>query len=228
MALQRMQEGLAEMAGADNYNPFRRYWLMDDEAVEGCHNPFRRYHANPPEDEQVVSVAPGELQEQLAPSVPPAPSDVKKKVMPNKRRRRWELPDVFGRCTKPGIKGRLVKKREDIEVYSSEQVEKPISSFEESGLDVLMLNKIKESGIDLMACTQPGLGKTKAFILPLLNKLLENGSVQNGNPRAIVVSSTRESVTKIYNEVQKVWWPLRTEQTTSLTENGWRSTMCVL
>ncbi len=52
-------------------------------------------------------------------------------------------------------------------------------------------------GRDLIGCAQTGTGKTAAFMLPILNKLVGNGERGTGNgeaghPRALILSPTRE------------------------------------
>ncbi len=52
-------------------------------------------------------------------------------------------------------------------------------------------------GRDLIGCAQTGTGKTAAFMLPILNRLLAEGSNPSargdaGHPRALVLSPTRE------------------------------------
>ena len=48
-------------------------------------------------------------------------------------------------------------------------------------------------GRDLIGCAQTGTGKTAAFMLPILNKLLRERKARKiGHPRALVLSPTRE------------------------------------
>jgi len=52
-------------------------------------------------------------------------------------------------------------------------------------------------GRDLMGCAQTGTGKTAAFMLPILDRLLKEGpapagSGEAGHPRALILSPTRE------------------------------------
>lgn len=66
-----------------------------------------------------------------------------------------------------------------------------------------------------MACAQTGSGKTAAFLVPILNHILEAGPVggagtQNGYgskkkqfPLALVLAPTRELATQIYEESRK-------------------------
>lgn len=51
-------------------------------------------------------------------------------------------------------------------------------------------------GKDMIACAQTGTGKTAAFILPLMNRLLLSGS-GNNKVRAIIVTPTRELAQQI-------------------------------
>src|ERR1700689_5928364 len=51
-------------------------------------------------------------------------------------------------------------------------------------------------GRDLMAAAQTGTGKTAAFALPLLERLLGN-PVQPRSPRALIVVPTRELATQV-------------------------------
>lgn len=68
---------------------------------------------------------------------------------------------------------------------------------------------------DLMACAQTGSGKTAAFLVPILNHILEGGPSQAGSsngyggskrkqfPHGIVLAPTRELALQIYDESRK-------------------------
>lgn len=63
---------------------------------------------------------------------------------------------------------------------------------------------------DLMACAQTGSGKTAAFLLPILNRILEEGPSRDfycyGRPcypMALVLAPTRELASQIYDEAVK-------------------------
>lgn len=63
---------------------------------------------------------------------------------------------------------------------------------------------------DLMACAQTGSGKTAAFLLPILNRILEEGpspdyycSGRPCYPMALVLAPTRELASQIYDEAIK-------------------------
>merc|ERR1712212_1473372 len=102
----------------------------------------------------------------------------------------------------------------------------PISSFEEANLRKLLMENIVKSGYkkptpiqrygiatilgkrDLMACAQTGSGKTAAFLLPILHKLLEDGADSNAGacpqkPQAVIVAPTRELAIQIKDEARK-------------------------
>jgi len=51
-------------------------------------------------------------------------------------------------------------------------------------------------GLDICACAQTGSGKTAAFLLPLIDKLL-NSRVRSSMPRAIILSPTRELAAQV-------------------------------
>ena len=51
-------------------------------------------------------------------------------------------------------------------------------------------------GKDMIACAQTGTGKTAAFILPLMNRMLLSGTGSN-KVRAIIVTPTRELAQQI-------------------------------
>lgn len=54
------------------------------------------------------------------------------------------------------------------------------------------------AGHDVMACAPTGTGKTAAFVLPMLNRLLNQPeSVQSGIPRALILTPTRELAQQI-------------------------------
>ncbi len=54
-------------------------------------------------------------------------------------------------------------------------------------------------GRDLLACAQTGSGKTAAFLLPILNKLLEK---PRGTTRALVIAPTRELAQQILDDMK--------------------------
>lgn len=64
---------------------------------------------------------------------------------------------------------------------------------------------------DVMACAQTGSGKTAAFLIPILNRMFEDGpsnSPQNRSrkkqyPLGLVLAPTRELATQIYDESKK-------------------------
>ncbi len=53
------------------------------------------------------------------------------------------------------------------------------------------------AGRDLLGLAETGTGKTAAFVLPLLNKLAEEGRAQPGAPRALILAPTRELAIQI-------------------------------
>ncbi|CAH0713272.1 unnamed protein product, partial [Brenthis ino] len=102
-----------------------------------------------------------------------------------------------------------------------------IDSFESANLRKYVLDNILKSGYkkptpiqkhaipiimagrDLMGCAQTGSGKTAAFLLPIINTLLQdsrelvigpNGCAQ---PQVIIVAPTRELTLQIFNEARK-------------------------
>ncbi|KPU73666.1 uncharacterized protein Dana_GF14338, isoform C [Drosophila ananassae] len=105
---------------------------------------------------------------------------------------------------------------------SGENVPKPIKKFEDAGLRTIVTENVIKSGYkvptpiqkvsipvinegrDMMACAQTGSGKTAAFLLPILSKLLEDPQdLEIGKPQAVVVSPTRELAIQIFNEARK-------------------------
>ena len=62
--------------------------------------------------------------------------------------------------------------------------------IQEKAIPVIM------DGHDLIACAQTGTGKTAAFILPLMNRLLLSGNEQN-KVKAVIITPTRELAQQI-------------------------------
>nr|AVR48434.1 DEAD box protein Vasa [Forcipomyia taiwana] len=121
-----------------------------------------------------------------------------------------------------GIKtGLNFEKYNDIPVRVSELVAHPLYSFGDAGLRELVMANIKKygyekptpiqkyaiptilKGSDLMGCAQTGSGKTAAFFIPIVNKLLEDVTFEVGKPKALVVAPTRELVIQLFNEARK-------------------------
>jgi len=92
-------------------------------------------------------------------------------------------------------------------------------SFEQLGLDSRLLKAVEKSGFtdptpiqsqaiptvlagrDIMACAQTGTGKTAAFVLPILQKLLTKPAGRGHGPRALVLTPTRELATQVGDAV---------------------------
>nr|XP_055063117.1 probable ATP-dependent RNA helicase DDX4 isoform X1 [Misgurnus anguillicaudatus] len=103
---------------------------------------------------------------------------------------------------------------------------KAIMTFDEAGLCESLNKNVAKSGYtkptpvqkhgipiisagrDLMACAQTGSGKTAAFLLPILQRLMTDGVAASKfsevqEPEAIIVAPTRELINQIYLEARK-------------------------
>lgn len=97
-----------------------------------------------------------------------------------------------------------------------------IGNFEEAQFRTIVLENVTKAGYirptpvqkysipvtvagrDLMACAQTGSGKTAAFLLPIINNLLNIGeSADGGNIKALIVTPTRELAIQIFDEARK-------------------------
>uniref|UniRef100_A0A1I7TCE4 RNA helicase n=1 Tax=Caenorhabditis tropicalis TaxID=1561998 RepID=A0A1I7TCE4_9PELO len=63
-------------------------------------------------------------------------------------------------------------------------------------------------GHDIMACAQTGSGKTAAFLLPIMSRLIDDNDLNTAGeggcyPRCIILTPTRELADQIYNEGRK-------------------------
>ena len=77
------------------------------------------------------------------------------------------------------------------------------------GLEIMGFNKptpiqektipIIKAGVDLIACAQTGTGKTAAFVLPILNKLINNNS---NKVNTIIIAPTRELAKQIDMQIE--------------------------
>uniref|UniRef100_A0A915EM88 RNA helicase n=1 Tax=Ditylenchus dipsaci TaxID=166011 RepID=A0A915EM88_9BILA len=124
----------------------------------------------------------------------------------------------------------------------------PITHFTELSLHPWIVENIKKSGYDrptpvqkysiptlnsrrdLMSCAQTGSGKTAAFLVPVINRILEDGPAmvkkkttgRDGRscqyPLALIISPTRELSLQIYNESRK--FAYRTPITSALLYGG--------
>lgn len=146
-------------------------------------------------------------------------------TVPLPRDERVEL-ELFG----TGNTGINFSKYEDIPVEATgEKVPRNITSFEEVQLTEIIRNNVAAARYDtptpvqkyaipiilgrrdVMACAQTGSGKTAAFLIPILNRMFEDGpsnSPQNRSrkkqyPLGLVLAPTRELATQIYDESKK-------------------------
>ncbi|XP_069943644.1 probable ATP-dependent RNA helicase vasa-like isoform X1 [Cherax quadricarinatus] len=113
-----------------------------------------------------------------------------------------------------------------VKVTGDDPIPAAVASFADMGLhDVLNENLLRAgytnptpiqkyavpilmNGRDLMACAQTGSGKTAAFLLPVINYVLENNIKRrehNGcaQPIGLVLGPTRELISQIYDEARK-------------------------
>ncbi len=60
------------------------------------------------------------------------------------------------------------------------------------------------AGDDLVACAQTGTGKTIAFLLPTLQRLLTNPAPARRTPRALILAPTRELALQIEDDVRSL------------------------
>ncbi|BCS32852.1 hypothetical protein TBR22_A20760 [Luteitalea sp. TBR-22] len=58
------------------------------------------------------------------------------------------------------------------------------------------------AGHDLVACAETGTGKTAAFLLPLMQRLLQENREREGSARILVLAPTRELAVQIEDDVQ--------------------------
>lgn len=113
---------------------------------------------------------------------------------------------------------------------TGDRAPEPITSFATSSLNSVLLKNIEKSGYkiptpvqkysipiirekrDLMACAQTGSGKTAAFMLPIIHRLLEenvesnkleDGSRDPVHPECVVVTPTRELAKQIQMQAKK-------------------------
>merc|ERR1712240_629771 len=101
-----------------------------------------------------------------------------------------------------------------------------IKSFSSCGLRPILVENVAKSGYmiptpiqkhgipivlagrDMMACAQTGSGKTAAFLLPIIHRLIEcNAEYGSGDssqtPQCVVITPTRELAIQIHNEARK-------------------------
>ncbi|HEY9199403.1 MAG TPA: DEAD/DEAH box helicase, partial [Gammaproteobacteria bacterium] len=94
-------------------------------------------------------------------------------------------------------------------------------SFEQLNLNAQLLRAIEASGFtvptdiqraaipvvlagrDLMASAQTGTGKTAAFVLPALEKLLTPATVPGRGPRVLILTPTRELATQVNENIRQ-------------------------
>ncbi|KAK2704360.1 ATP-dependent RNA helicase vasa-like isoform X2 [Artemia franciscana] len=109
---------------------------------------------------------------------------------------------------------------------TGEDLPSGIDSFDAAGLRPKILDNIKKSGYtqptpvqkwaipvimkkrDLMACAQTGSGKTGAYLIPIINRLIEEGCAASSydetqTPEAVVMCPTRELAIQIFKEAVK-------------------------
>merc|ERR1719228_336593 len=118
-------------------------------------------------------------------------------------------------------------KYENIPVsVTGENKPQPIASFNDAAFRPLLLENVTKSsykvptpvqknaipiimnGRDLMACAQTGSGKTAAFLLPIIHKLMESDAdscagASTQCPQCVVITPTRELAIQIHNEARK-------------------------
>jgi len=135
-----------------------------------------------------------------------------------------DAEELFGQGIASGIN---FAKYDDIPVeVTGDNKPSPIRSFGSAGLRPILVENITKSGYkvptpvqkygipiimagrDVMACAQTGSGKTAAFLLPIIHKLVESGAEcgagdSAASPQCVVITPTRELAIQIHNEARK-------------------------
>lgn len=60
------------------------------------------------------------------------------------------------------------------------------------------------SGKDVLASSQTGSGKTIAFLLPIMQRLLRTKAFSKRDPRALILAPTRELANQVYSDFRKL------------------------
>jgi len=117
-------------------------------------------------------------------------------------------------------------KYDDIKItLQGENRPTPITKFTDAGLNPLVMKNVTRAGYatptpvqknsipiimearDLMATAQTGSGKTAAFLLPILHRLVETGATTvpgtRQTPQAVIIAPTRELAIQICDEARK-------------------------
>jgi len=143
----------------------------------------------------------------------------------NYARKEVDIEELWANNINSGIN---FSKYDNIKVkVDGENQPSPISKFANAGLGALLSSNVKRAGYetptpvqknalpiimagrDLMACAQTGSGKTAAFLLPMINKMIEtraDGRPAEGGrvfPQAIIITPTRELAIQIHDEARK-------------------------
>jgi len=143
----------------------------------------------------------------------------------NYSRREVDVEDLWANSIHTGIN---FSKYDSIKVnVDGENKPQPINKFPEANLCPLLASNVKRAGYetptpvqknalpiimagrDLMACAQTGSGKTAAFLLPIINKMIETradgrpGEGGSVSPQAIIITPTRELAIQIHDEARK-------------------------
>jgi ATP-dependent RNA helicase RhlE len=87
----------------------------------------------------------------------------------------------------------------------SESLQKAIEAMGYEELTPIQAEAIPAGlqGRDLIGCAQTGTGKTVAFLLPAMERLLQDSS-KTKNPRLVILAPTRELVIQVTEQAQKL------------------------
>merc|ERR1719289_718275 len=135
-----------------------------------------------------------------------------------------EVEDLWGNQVKTGIN---FSKYDSIPVkILGENKPSPITNFQTSGLATVLLENIRRAeytvptpvqkhgmpiimaGRDLMASAQTGSGKTAAFLLPIIDRIISTRAPSGAGlsaqaPQAVIITPTRELAIQISDEARK-------------------------
>ena len=135
-----------------------------------------------------------------------------------------EVEDLWGNQVRTGIN---FSKYDSIPVkVLGENKPSPIANFQSSGLATVLLENIRRAeytvptpvqkhglpiimaGRDLMASAQTGSGKTAAFLLPIIDRIISSRAPSGVGlsaqaPQAVIITPTRELAIQISDEARK-------------------------